>query len=241
MEIKSGSYFRDNDIDKLSRNITPIDFVHDLLRYELYTESNPEKAEGEINKLSEKTGFTADKIKKFCDYLIATIHSGEMEYETILRLQYKAQPTDRPIIKYNVGTKDRSNFKLLSKVSTGQKCTAMLILALSDGKMPILIDQPEDSLDIRGIWDDMCTKLRMGKDQRQFIFTTHNSSVAVASDTDQFSIITADDTKGELLFSGSMDEKDIRKEVVEYLEGGIKPYILKMLKYNYDPQEKKFN
>ena len=241
MEIKSGSYFRENDVDKLSRSITPVDFVHDLLRYELYTESNGEQAEAEIKKLSEKTGFSADKIKKFCDYLIATIHSGEMEYETVLRLQYKAQPTDRPIIKYNVGTKERSNFKLLSKVSTGQKCTAMLILALSDGKMPILIDQPEDSLDIRGIWDDMCTKLRMGKDQRQFIFTTHNSSVAVASDTDQFSIITADDKKGELLFSGSMDEKNVRKEVVEYLEGGIKPYILKMLKYNYDPQEKKFN
>jgi ABC-type multidrug transport system ATPase subunit len=126
-------------------------------------------------------------------------------------------------------------------VSTGQKCTAMLILALSDGTMPILIDQPEDSLDIRGIWDDMCQKIRTGKDQRQFIFTTHNSSVAVASDTDKFTIITADDTKGEVLFSGSMDKKSVRHEVVEYLEGGLKPYILKMLKYNYDPKEKKFN
>lgn len=241
MSIKSGSYLRDHEIDKLSKNVKPLDFVYSLLRYEIYCESDEAKAAEELKKLSMQADFTVDKMRKFCDYLISVLQSGEMEYETILKLQYKAQPTDRPVIEYNVGTKKSPKFKHISKVSTGQKCTALLILALSDGKMPIIIDQPEDSLDIRGIWEDMCQKIRCGKENRQFVFTTHNSSVAVASDTDKFTILTADDSHGDVLYSGSMDSKNVRSKVIEYLEGGIKPYILKMKKYNYNFKEEQFD
>jgi len=108
----------------------------------------------------------------------------------------------------------------------------MVILALSEGIMPIIIDQPEDSLDIRAIWDDMCSKLRTGKELRQFIFTTHNSSVAVASDTDKFMIMTASATKGEIVFSGAIDNEEVREEVIKYLEGGLTTYRLKYLKYD---------
>ena len=125
-----------------------------------------------------------------------------------------------------------SRYVPLKKLSTGQKCTAMIILALSEGDMPVIVDQPEDSLDIRAIWDDMCMKLRGEKEARQFIFTTHNSSVAVASDTDKFLIMSGTATKGELLFSGAIDTEPIREEVIRYLEGGIEPYKLKYHKYN---------
>ena len=94
-----------------------------------------------------------------------------------------------------------------------------------------MIDQPEDSLDIRSIWDDICAKVRVKKNRRQFIFTTHNSSVAVASDTDSFIILEADAEKGRVLFSGSMDSEDIGNEVLKFLEGGTDPYIKKYFKY----------
>lgn len=154
----------------------------------------------------------------------------------MLLLQYKAHPQDRPDIRYNIGDNQVQNFVPLKNLSTGQKCTAMIILALSEGTMPIIIDQPEDSLDIRAIWDDMCTKLRVAKELRQFIFTTHNSSVAVAPDTDKFIIMTASSTKGEVVFSGAIDNENVRKEVIQYLEGGISTYTLKYLKYNIQKQ-----
>lgn len=116
----------------------------------------------------------------------------------------------------------------------------MIILALSKGTMPIIIDQPEDSLDIRAIWDDMCTKLRSGKELRQFIFTTHNSSVAVASNTDRFMIMTASATKGEIAFAGAIDNETVRAEVIKYLEGGLTTYRLKYLKYDI-PKKLKHN
>jgi ABC-type cobalamin/Fe3+-siderophores transport system ATPase subunit len=107
----------------------------------------------------------------------------------------------------------------------------MLIMALSDGTMPIVIDQPEDSLDIRSIWDDVCKKLRGGKEHRQFIFTTHNSSLAVASDTDCYLILEGDANHGKIVHVGAMDHPPVAPEVLKYLEGGPDTYQMKFEKY----------
>jgi ABC-type multidrug transport system ATPase subunit len=95
--------------------------------------------------------------------------------------------------------KSESYSPIVAGLSVGQKCTAMLVIALTVGVVPIVIDQPEDSLDIRSIWEDMCSKIRRGKEWRQFIFTTHSSSLAVASDTDKFLIMEATSTHGKVL------------------------------------------
>ena len=78
-----------------------------------------------------------------------------------MNIQYQSFPKDRPEIKYNIGD---SQFRLIKDVSTGQKCTALIIMALT-GKMPIIIDQPEDSLDIRSVWEDVCKKLQTDKEK----------------------------------------------------------------------------
>jgi hypothetical protein len=108
----------------------------------------------------------------------------------------------------------------------------MLIMALSDGRFPIIIDQPEDSLDIRSVWDDMCMKIRKGKDNRQFIFTTHNSCLAVASDTDKYIIVEGDARTGKVVMCGALDIPEIKEEVLKYLEGGRSTYSTKAEKYN---------
>ena len=95
-----------------------------------------------------------------------------------------------------------------------------------------MIDQPEDSLDIKSIWTDVCVKLRDGKERRQFIFTTHNSSLAVASDSDNFLIMEADANKGRVDLTGSMDHEPLGNEVLDYLEGGIETYRRKFVKYD---------
>ena len=162
---------------------------------------------------------------------MAEFLNNEYRYEDLLALEYKALPQDRPEIRYNVG---QNTFELLDRLSIGQKCTALLIIALSEGVTPIVIDQPEDSLDIRSIWEDMCTKIRRGKERRQFIFTTHNSSLAVASDTDKFTILEGEATHGRVVYSGSMDHAPVNEEVVKYLEGGAETYRTKYDKYRLD-------
>ena len=88
-------------------------------------------------KVSTDSNIELKRMKILADFLLSAI-----PYEDLLALQYKAHPQDRPLILYEIGG---GTFQPLSDVSVGQKCTAMLIMALSDGTMPIVIDQPEDS------------------------------------------------------------------------------------------------
>ena len=219
LRFKRGSWLKDEDIDTISQKISPRDFIDNLLRYK-WSNRTGQKF---IKKITEKTGIKLENIERLAQHLL-----DEYDMKVILALLYTSIPEDVPTIKYKVGT----GFKALNELSVGQKSVALLIIALSDGVLPIVIDQPEDSLDLRSIWDDVCCKLRDTKDQRQFIFTTHNSSVAVASDSDKFTIIQADANRGSVLYSGSMNRKEIRKEVIDYLEGGPDTYKQKRQKYN---------
>jgi len=95
----------------------------------------------------------------------------------------------------------------------------------------VIIDQPEDALDVPSIWLDICSKLRIDKHSRQFIFTTHNSSISVSSDSDLYVVLEADGVKGRVARSGSIDQQQIKNDVVDHLEGGYGSYDLKRKKY----------
>ena len=76
--------------------------------------------------------------------------------------------------------------------------------------------------------------MRLGKRSRQFVFTTHNSSLAVASDSDKFVVLAADGRRAEVVLSGAIYGAEIREEVIELLEGGQETYFLKQRKYDLD-------
>ncbi|HKZ53977.1 MAG TPA: PHP domain-containing protein [Anaerolineales bacterium] len=217
LSLKRGSYLRDDEIATITSRLKPRDFVIALLRYEATKEAK------HLAKVAEDSGIELRRMKILADFLL-----GAIPYESLLALQYRARPQDRPLILYGIGNGD---FQPLSEVSVGQKCTAMLMMAMSDGTMPIVIDQPEDSLDIRSIWEDVCLKLRGWKERRQFIFTTHNSSLAVASDTDCYIILEGDATHGRIVHVGAMDHAPVAPEVMKYLEGGPDTYLMKYEKY----------
>lgn len=219
LKFKRGSWLKDEEIDTISQKIAPRDFIDNLLRF---TWSN-RIGQKFIKDISDKTDIKLENIEKLVQHLL-----DEYDIKEILALLYTSVSKDVPNIKYKVGRE----FKSLSELSVGQKAVALLIIALSDGTFPIVIDQPEDSLDLRSIWDDVCCKLRNTKDRRQFIFTTHNSSVAVASDSDKFTIMQADASHGQILYSGSLNRESIKKEVIDYLEGGPDTYARKRQKYN---------
>lgn len=83
----------------------------------------------------------------------------------------------------------------------------------------------------------MCLKLRGGKDARQFVFTTHSASLAVASDTDKYLVLEADAVSGKVVYTGAIDTEVVRQQIIEYLEGGVPTYRSKYLKYNIPRQK----
>ncbi|MGB3346645.1 MAG: AAA family ATPase [Candidatus Humimicrobiia bacterium] len=209
--LKKGSRIREADIEKVSQNLMPREFVDLVIN-------------NDIDSLADKADLAEENAKK----LIDTLNSKEA-LEDVLAISHSVYPKDIPSIKFR---KEDGNYNPLSELSVGQKCTALLIIALSEGVRPIIIDQPEDSLDNSSIYKDVVTKLRTGKEKRQFILTTNNSSVGVASDSDNFIILKSTATQGYIECFGALDKDEVRSKVINHLEGGPKPYKLKSKKYN---------
>jgi ABC-type lipoprotein export system ATPase subunit len=56
---------------------------------------------------------------------------------------------------------------------------------LANSKFPILIDQPEDDLDNRSIFNELIPFIREKKIERQFIIVTHNANVVLGGDAEE--------------------------------------------------------
>lgn len=219
LAAKRGSYLKDTEIDKLSIAVSPKELVAAALKFE----ASERKEFKHADELAQSKGLPGALLRDLIAHLLST-----MTYEQLMSLLHEDVPQDLPQVRYRVG----GQLKPLADLSVGQKASALLIMALSDGRFPIVIDQPEDSLDLRTIWDDVCLTLRDTKERRQFIFTTHNSSVAVASDSDVFTVLEADAVQATVVYSGSINTVPVRNAVVTYLEGGPDTYDRKAAKYN---------
>ena len=68
-----------------------------------------------------------------------------------------------------------------NKMSDGKKAFVILklLLEFSQKECPILIDQPEDSLDNRAIYNELVAYLKQKKKERQIILVTHNANIVV--------------------------------------------------------------
>lgn len=198
-------------MEKIARNLSPREFVNIVIQ-------------GNSESLISTCDLSEQNASKIIGYL-----SAKEKFEDVLALCYQAFPEDVPSIKYQ---KDDGNYYALNELSVGQKCTALLIIALSDGTKPIIIDQPEDSLDNPSVYEDIVSKLRSGKEKRQFILTTHNSNVGVASDSDNFIIIEGTASCCKVKCCGAIDNEEVRSGIIDHLEGGDEPFELKSRKYN---------
>lgn len=208
--LRSGSGIHRTDTDKVADNLMPRQFVDLVIN-------------NDVNTLSQKAGLAQLNAEK----LINALNSKE-DISEVLALSYSVYPQDIPSIKFK---KDDGEYYPISEVSIGQKCTALLIIALSEGTRPVVIDQPEDSLDTTSVYEDIVTKLRGGKEKRQFILTTHNASVGVASDSDNFIVLKSTSSRGTVDCYGAIDREKVKKEVIQHLEGGPLPYGLRHKKY----------
>lgn len=75
----------------------------------------------------------------------------------------------------------------LRDMSPGKRSFVILKLLLdfSDKKCPILIDQPEDNLDNRAIYNELVKYIKKKKRERQIILVTHNPNIVVGADSEE--------------------------------------------------------
>lgn len=140
-----------------------------------------------------------------------------------------------------VEAKVRQNgeWKALALGSLGQKATAILGLIVSRGTQPILIDQPEDDLDNRFIYDVVVDLLRKRKFDRQIVVATHNANIPVNGDAELIVSLQLEPESGrqhsQVSFSaeGSIDIPDVKKHVSDIMEGSVEAFNLRRERYGY--------
>jgi len=112
--------------------------------------------------------------------------------------------------------------KTMDSLSKGQRATALLLLLLGASTAPLVIDQPEDDLDNRFVYDGVVANLRKLKGVRQIIASTHNANVPVLGDAELIVALEGDGQHGRPVTDGigSLDDAAIRSLAENILEGG---------------------
>lgn len=127
-----------------------------------------------------------------------------------------------------------------------------LLLASSNEKWPLLIDQPEDDLDSRSIFDTVVPYLKKRKRERQIIMVTHNANMAIGADSEEIIVVNRHNENtpnpGNVLFNYKtgalensftneeaayhLDKNGISETCCLYLDGGKEAFKNRKLKYS---------
>jgi ABC-type cobalamin/Fe3+-siderophores transport system ATPase subunit len=159
---------------------------------------------------------------------------------------------------YNIAYEVKMDGDTINIMSPGKKALVLLklLISLSESNCPILIDQPEDDLDNRSIFNDLIPFIKKKKKERQIIIVTHNANIVLGSDAEEIIIANQDGNdspKCKRRFeyrSGSIENEDaiynsegnieagilntrgIQQHICDILEGGKDAFELRKRKYH---------
>lgn len=110
--------------------------------------------------------------------------------------------------------------KPLKQHSLGQRASALVLFILSQKNTDVvIIDQPEDDLDNKIIYDEVIKAIRNKKTDIQFIFATHSANIPVLGDAER--IMVAELVNDSILIDqGNIDNPNTHEQIVSIMEGG---------------------
>ena len=125
--------------------------------------------------------------------------------------------------------------KQLTELSPGEKGAMLIVfyLMLDKNNIPLIIDQPEENLDNESIYKILIHFIRDTKQRRQVILVTHNPNLAIVGDAEQIIYVNID-KKNKNIFryeSGAIENSLINKHASDILEGTLKAFDIRRLKY----------
>ncbi len=154
---------------------------------------------------------------------------------------------------YNSTYKVSMDGDLIDEMSPGKKALVLLkmLISLAESTCPILIDQPEDDLDNRSIFDELIPYIKKKKIKRQIIVVTHNANVVLGADSDEVIVANQagnnspnrgfrfeyrsgaieDDLPEEAGRTDTLGKQGIQQQICDILEGGKPAFDLRKHKY----------
>ena len=216
------------------------------LRIEITFKGDRESFKAKLKSDFRGTGISDSKYQamseKFSDY-VALIEDwiladgkelrsmlGTLEYS---KLDAKLHDQYAELLGHQVQNKVDIYYhdKLLRQHSLGQRASALILFILSQNANDIiLIDQPEDDLDNKVIYDEVIKAISQKKTGSQFVFATHNANIPVLGDSERVLVAEYQDTKIDIS-QGNIDLADTHKQIVEIMEGGQDAFEKRQLIY----------
>lgn len=160
--------------------------------------------------------------------LFSEFFEKEKNYQLfkLLTEKYKTDVNSYKIIK--VKYDDRA----IESSSFGQRCTAAIVILLSMGNTPIVIDEPEAHLDSALIAKYLVELIKKRKQQRQIIFATHNANFVINGDAELIHILEMDDDNFTQIQPTTIENMEYR-DILVNLEGGKDAFIQRERKYDF--------
>ena len=160
---------------------------------------------------------------------------------------------------YNIKYLVKMGSDSIDVMSPGKKALVLLqlFIDLDETECPILIDQPEDDLDNRSIFDQLIPFIKNKKATRQIIVVTHNANIVIGADAEEVVVANQDGVdspnKNSIRFSyrsgsiendypllsdqgvaedGVLAKQGIQQHICDILEGGEVAFEKRKNKYN---------
>lgn len=153
----------------------------------------------------------------------------ELDADKFYRLE-ELIPNDELVVSYK--SEGGKKFVPLSTASAGQKTTAILTFILAYGNVPLILDQPEDDLDNKLVYELVVKRLKIAKRNRQIIVITHNANIPVNGDAEYITSMDSDSVSVRKKYEGTLDQAEIRSEICDVMEGSEFAFSMRAHKYH---------
>lgn len=168
------------------------------------------------NEIIKKTKFSELEAKKVCENTWRYFD----EQDVLVLPEF--------IVEFELNVNNETNFKpvfkMRNELSYGQKAVGMLLIVIYGltelGDItPLIIDQPEDDLDNSYVYNTLVKEFENIKRKRQLVIATHNPNIPIAGNSENIIALNGDGVNGWLKCYGTVDNEDVRNEVLSVLEG----------------------
>jgi DNA repair ATPase RecN len=119
---------------------------------------------------------------------------------------------------------DGHDYKQLTDLSTGQRCTVVLPLILKHADRVLIIDQPEDHIDNVFIVDTLIKSILRRSTSSQLIVSTHNANIPVLGEAQLVIHLGSDGGRGYVEQSAPLDDPNIVKVISTLMEEGAEAF-----------------
>lgn len=119
---------------------------------------------------------------------------------------------------------DGADYKDITELSTGQRCTVVLPLIMRHADRSLVVDQPEDHIDNAFIADTLIKSLQARSKQSQIIFSTHNANIPVLGNANRVVQLGSDGRRGFVVVAGPLDHPEVVEAITSIMEGGAEAF-----------------